>query len=72
MSHLMVVGDKRKHLAVILTLKTVLDERNQPTDILSEEVQTWLQSLGSTATTARELIQEENEEVKVEPSSNLS
>ena len=64
MSHLMVVGDKRKHLAVILTLKTVLDERNQPTDILSEEVQTWLQSLGSTATTARELIQEENEEVK--------
>ena len=63
-SHLMVVGDKRKHLAVILTLKTVLDEKNQPTDTLSEEVKAWLQSLGSTANTARELIEEDNEEVK--------
>ena len=26
-SHLMVVGDKRKHLAVIITLKTELEER---------------------------------------------
>ena len=64
MSHLMVVGDKRKHMAVIITLKTVLDERNQPTDTLSEEVQTWLRSLGSPATTARELIEEDNDEVK--------
>ena len=62
-SHLMVVGDKRKHLAVIITLKTELDEKNQPTDILSEEVQTWLQSLGSSATTARDLIEENNEQV---------
>jgi len=62
-SHLMVVGDKRKHLAVIITLKTELDERNQPTDTLSEEVQTWLQDLGSSATTARDLIEENNEQV---------
>ena len=30
----LVIGDKRKHLACILTLRTVLDEKNQPTDVL--------------------------------------
>ena len=64
MSHLMVVGDKKKHLAVIITLKTELDERNQPTDTLSAEVQTWLRSLGSKATTARDLIKEDSDEVR--------
>ena len=63
-SQIMVVGDKKKHLAVIITLKTILDEKNQPTDILSEDVQEWLQTLGSKATTAMDLIAEDNEEVK--------
>ena len=62
-SHVMVIGDKRKHLSVILTLKTVLDEMNQPTDILNDDVQNWLKNLGSSATTARELIEENNPEV---------
>ena len=32
-------GDNRKHLAVIITLKTVLDKDNQPTEIHDPEVQ---------------------------------
>ena len=60
----MLVGDKRKHLAIILTLKTVLDSKNQPTDILHPDVRTWLETLGSKAETAKDLIAEENAEVK--------
>jgi len=63
-SHGMLVGDKRKHLAIILTLKTVLDSKNQPTDILHPDVRTWLETLGSKAETAKDLIAEENAEVK--------
>ena len=62
-SQVMVIGDKRKHLSVIITLKTVLDEKNQPTNNLSEDVQQWLQDLGSSATTAKQLIEENNPEV---------
>lgn len=62
-SHGMVVGDSKKHLAIILTLKTVLDSRNQPTDILHPDVKEWLETVGSKAETAKELIAEENEEV---------
>ena len=60
----MVVGDKKKHLAVIITFKTILDDKNQPTDILNEDVQEWLRTLGSKATTAKELIAEDSEDVK--------
>lgn len=60
----MVVGDKRKHLAVIITLKTILDDKNQPTEILNEDVQEWLQALGSNATTAKDIIAEDSEEIK--------
>ena len=34
----LVIGDKRKHLAAILTLRCVLDEKNQPTNILHPSV----------------------------------
>ena len=34
----LVIGDKRKHLAAILTLRTVLDEKNQPTSVLHPDV----------------------------------
>ena len=63
-SQIMVVGDKRKHLAVIITLKTILDDKNQPTEILNEDVQEWLQALGSNATTAKDIIAEDSEEIK--------
>jgi len=60
----MLVGDKRKHLAIILTLKTVLDSKNQPTDILHPDVKEWLESMGSQAQTAEELIAEDSDEVR--------
>ena len=60
----MVIGDKRKHLAIILTLKTVLDSRNQPTELLHPDVRNWLRSVGSPANTAAQLIQEDNDKVK--------
>jgi len=64
LSHVMLVGDKRKHLAVILTLKTELDEKHQPTDRLDPEVRQWLEGLGCKATTAQELIDEDNDNVR--------
>ena len=62
----MVVGDKRKHLAVILTLKTILDANNQPTDVLHKDVQAFLRERGSQATTAPEVIEEDNQDFKKE------
>ena len=35
-SNCMVLGDKRKHLACILTLRTVLDAANLPTDQVNQ------------------------------------
>ena len=35
------VGDQRKHLAVLLTLRTELDEKGQPTDKLHPEVKNY-------------------------------
>ena len=37
-SNVMVVGDKRKHLAAIVTLRTQMDAKNQPTDLLHPDV----------------------------------
>lgn len=37
-SNCMVIGDKRKHLACILTLRTVLDSANLPTNELHPDV----------------------------------
>lgn len=59
-SHVMVVGDQRKHLAVILTLKSKIDTNNQPMEELAPEVRVWLRSLGSRAATTRELLAEDN------------
>ena len=41
-SHAMLVGDQRKHLAVVITLKMVLNKQNQPTDNLHPDVTEWL------------------------------
>ena len=38
LSNVMVVGDKRKHLAAIVTLRTQMDKMNQPTDLLHPDV----------------------------------
>ena len=70
-SNAMVVGDKRKHLAAIITLKTVVDEKNQPTSILHENVKRWLKRTGSKAQTAQEVIEENNERVYAEISEGI-
>ena len=59
----MVLGDKRKHLACIITLRTVLDSANLPTDQLHPDVVAWAEELGAEATTVTELLEEDNEEV---------
>jgi len=62
----LVIGDKRKHLACILTLRTVLDDKNQPTDVLHPDVKEWADGLGLEADTVEEFIAEDNPEVKSE------
>jgi len=63
-SQAMLVGDKRKHLAVLLTLRTELDSQGQPTDNLHPMVISWLQSLNSTATSTQEVIDEDSLKVR--------
>jgi len=62
-SAVMVVGDKRKHLSCILTLRTELDAANQPTDVLHPNVIQWARSLGSKATTVSQLLKEKSEAI---------
>eukprot|EP00088_Acartia_fossae_P049686 TRINITY_DN5492_c0_g1_i1.p1 TRINITY_DN5492_c0_g1~~TRINITY_DN5492_c0_g1_i1.p1 ORF type:complete len:720 (-),score=161.38 TRINITY_DN5492_c0_g1_i1:926-3085(-) len=65
-SNVMVVGDKRKHLAAIVTLRTQMDEKNQPTDLLHPDVKEWVEENGSEATTVTELLEEDNEDVRLD------
>merc|ERR1712071_389853 len=65
-SNVMVVGDKRKHLAAIVTLRTQLDSANQPTDVLHPDVRAFVDDCGSDATTVTEILQEDNEDVRLE------
>jgi len=62
----MVLGDKRKHLACILTFRTVLDENNLPTNNLHPDVIEWAENLGAESETVTDLIAEDNEEVRLE------
>lgn len=65
-SNVMVTGDKRKHLAAILTFRTQVDERNQPTDLLHPDVKQWAEELGSEAESVTDLVEEDNEDVRLE------
>merc|ERR1719210_2978168 len=60
----LVIGDKRKHLAAILTLRCVLDEKNQPTNNLHPSVVKWAEDFGVEAETAEDIINEDNPEIK--------
>ncbi|XP_023334376.1 long-chain-fatty-acid--CoA ligase ACSBG2 [Eurytemora carolleeae] len=64
-SNVMVVGDKRKHLAAIVTIRSQLDAQGQPTDILHPDVKKWAENLGAEAETISELLEDE-EEVRLE------
>ena len=50
-SNVMLVGDHRKHLSVIMTLKTELDEACQPTQRLNPGVIQWLRERNCEAET---------------------
>jgi len=66
LSNVMVVGDKRKHLAAIVTLRTQMDKMNQPTDLLHPDVKEWAEENGSEAETVTELLEEDNEDVRLD------
>jgi len=63
-ANVLVIGDKRKHLAAILTLRCVLDEKNQPTNNLHPSVVRWAEDFGVEAETADDIISEDNPEIK--------
>ena len=51
---------------MVITLKTVLNKQNQPTDNLHPDVTEWLEERGCEATTAEEVIEEDNEDVGID------
>ncbi|KAM6060075.1 long-chain-fatty-acid--CoA ligase ACSBG1 [Theristicus caerulescens] len=56
-SNAMVIGDKRKFLSMLLTLKSVLDpDTSDPTDILTEQARDFCQKTGSKATKVSEIV----------------
>jgi long-chain-fatty-acid--CoA ligase ACSBG len=55
-SNCMLIGDRRKFLSILLTLKTEEDKSTScPTDKLSAVALVWCRSVGSTATTLSEI-----------------
>ncbi|XP_071575052.1 very long-chain-fatty-acid--CoA ligase bubblegum [Temnothorax nylanderi] len=57
LSNAIVIGDKRKYLTVLVTLKSNMNEETgEPLDTLNSEVLKWAKSLGSSAKTVTEVI----------------
>ncbi|KDO20705.1 hypothetical protein SPRG_13916 [Saprolegnia parasitica CBS 223.65] len=54
LSNVMAIGDRRKFLTALFTLKVLVDGEGNPTDKLESTVATTLQSIGSSATTVSE------------------
>lgn len=60
----MLIGDQRKFLSMLLTLKCVLDpDTSDPTDHLAEQAVEFCQRVGSTATTVSEIVGTKDEAV---------
>lgn len=58
LSNAVLIGDKRKYLTMLVTLKTEMNnETGAPKDNFTPDTLKWLQSIGSKATTVTELIQ---------------
>ncbi|KAM9181713.1 long-chain-fatty-acid--CoA ligase ACSBG1 isoform 3-T3 [Mergus octosetaceus] len=56
-SNAMVIGDKKKFLSMLLTLKSVLDpDTSDPTDLLTEQAREFCQKTGSKATKVSEIV----------------
>jgi long-chain-fatty-acid--CoA ligase ACSBG len=54
LSNVMVVGDRRKFLAAVFTLRVTVDKDGQPTDTLDEKALSVMKEIGSSATTVKE------------------
>nr|XP_057927384.1 long-chain-fatty-acid--CoA ligase ACSBG2-like [Doryrhamphus excisus] len=55
-SNAMLIGDRRKFLSMLLTLKCVVNENGEPTDQLTDEVMEFCQQIGVSATRVSEII----------------
>ncbi|KAF2885767.1 hypothetical protein ILUMI_20402 [Ignelater luminosus] len=55
-SNALLIGDKRKYLAILLALKTEVNSDAVPLDNLTSDVQKWLQSLGCPADTVTQVL----------------
>ncbi|XP_064425820.1 long-chain-fatty-acid--CoA ligase ACSBG1 isoform X4 [Mirounga angustirostris] len=63
-SNAMLIGDQRKFLSMLLTLKCVLDpDTSEPTDSLTEPAVAFCQRVGSKATTVSEIVGTKDEAV---------
>ncbi|XP_013385720.1 long-chain-fatty-acid--CoA ligase ACSBG2 isoform X3 [Lingula anatina] len=62
-SNVMLVGDKRKFLSMLLTMKVEVDDNGAPTDKLSKVATDWCRSLGSSASTVSDIL--DNNDAKV-------
>ncbi|XP_015430862.1 PREDICTED: very long-chain-fatty-acid--CoA ligase bubblegum isoform X1 [Dufourea novaeangliae] len=57
LSNALLIGDKRKYLTILVTLKTEMNNKTgAPEDTFTPEASQWLQSIGSKATTVSEVI----------------
>ncbi|OQS02305.1 long-chain-fatty-acid-CoA ligase [Thraustotheca clavata] len=56
LGNVMVIGDKRKFLSAIFTLRVTVDEHGEPTDKLDNEAKYLLSQIGSEATTVGDAI----------------
>lgn len=63
-SHCMLIGDKRKFLTMLLTFKTEIDkDTHEPTDQLTVSAINWCCSVGSSATTVTDIIDQQDPKV---------
>ncbi|XP_021027485.1 long-chain-fatty-acid--CoA ligase ACSBG1 [Mus caroli] len=63
-SSAMLIGDQRKFLSMLLTLKCTLDpETSEPTDSLTEQAMEFCQRVGSKASTVSEIVGQRDEAV---------
>ncbi|XP_054628341.1 long-chain-fatty-acid--CoA ligase ACSBG2-like isoform X2 [Dunckerocampus dactyliophorus] len=55
-SNVMLIGDRRKFLSMLLTLKCVVNENSEPTDQLTDEAIRFCQGIGVSATRVSEIV----------------